>query len=54
MVGYSSKFKYPTNDLIYNNNNSNMLFTGASIDVYEWTESIHPPINGTNCPIIQW
>ena len=33
----------PMNDLIYNNNNSNMLFTGASIDVYEWTESIYLP-----------
>ena len=39
-----ASFKYPyQNDLIYNNNNSNMLFTGASIDVYEWTESIYLP-----------
>ena len=39
-----ASFKYPyQNDLIYNNNNSNMLFTGSTIDVYEWTESIYRP-----------
>lgn len=39
-----ASFKYPyQNDLIYNNNNSNMLINGASIDVYEWTESIYTP-----------
>ena len=40
----TASFKYPyQNDLIYNNNNANMLFTGASIDVYEWTQSIYRP-----------
>jgi len=39
-----ASFKYPyQNDLIYNNNNANMLFTGSTIDVYEWTESIYRP-----------
>ena len=39
-----ASYKYPyQNDLIYNNNNSNMLINGASIDVYEWTESIYTP-----------
>lgn len=39
-----ASYKYPyQNDLIYNNNNSNSLFPGASIDVYEWVESIYKP-----------
>ena len=39
-----ASFKYPyQNDLIYNNNNANMLFTDSTIDVYEWVESIYKP-----------
>ena len=38
--------KFKSHDVTYSTNNWNKLYSGASIDVYEWIETTLTPLNG--------